>query len=251
MAHWIARLRALAVVGIWLTSPATAWAFGSRGVRVWLPEGISTYAPAIDALFYIVLWITGAIFVLVEGTLVVFLIRYRRRRGHPASYTHGNQTAEIIWTVIPALILIFLAVYSQRVWSHIRGTPPPHDLEVRVTGEQFVWNIRYPGSDGIFDTADDITLINQLHLPVEQTVLFHLTSKDVIHSFFVPQFRVKQDTVPGFTGRLWIATTKTGSFEIACAELCGLGHYRMRGFLTIESAEAFDAWLIEQRELAL
>jgi len=118
-----------------------------------------------------------------------------------------------------------------------------------VTAEQFAWNIRYPGGDGRFETADDITTINQLHLPVQRTVLIHLKSKDVIHGFFVPQFRLKQDAVPGITGRLWVSATTTGNFEIACAELCGLGHYRMRGFLTIESPEAFQTWLAQaQRE---
>lgn len=212
---------------------------------IWLPEGVSTYAPTIDRLFYIILLITGAVFVLVQGTLLYCVVRYRRRHGRRATYTHGNTAVEIIWTLIPALILIGLAVYSQNVWSSIRGTPPPHDLEVKITGEQFAWNIQYPGADGTFDTADDPTTLNQLHIPVHQTVLIHLASKDVIHSFFVPQFRVKQDAVPGLTGRLWLSATKTGHFEIACAELCGLGHYRMRGFLTIESPEEFAAWLAD------
>jgi cytochrome c oxidase subunit 2 len=135
---------------------------------------------------------------------------------------------------------------SQGVWSQVRGTPPPEDLAIEITAEQFAWNIRYPGGDGRLNTPDDILTINQLHLPVDQTVLIHLKSKDVIHSFFVPQFRVKQDAVPGLTGRLWVAATKTGNFEIACAELCGLGHYRMRGFLTIEPPAAFQLWLAQQ-----
>lgn len=241
---WRVWLGGISIVGWWLCPQAAAWGFGG-GMRVWLPEGVSTYAPAIDRLFYIVLGITGIVFVLVEATLLYCLIRYHGRPGRRAAYTHGNPLVEIIWTVIPALILVFLALYSQNVWSFIRGTPPPYTLEVEVTAEQFAWNIRYPGPDGRLQTADDITTINQLHLPVNQTVLIHLTSKDVIHSFFVPQFRVKQDAVPGVRGRLWISSTKTGHYEIACAELCGLGHYRMRGFLTIESQAAFTQWLAE------
>ncbi len=237
----------IAVLGGWLMAHTTAWAFGS-GMKVWLPESASTYAPAIDRLFYIILGITGTIFVLVQGTLLYFVIRYHRRAGRRAAYTHGNTVVEIVWTVIPAIILIYLTFYSQRVWSHVRGTPPPHDVEVKITGEQFVWNISYPGADGRFETADDITTLNQLHLPVGETVLIHLTSKDVIHSFFVPEFRIKQDAVPGFTGRLWVTTTKTGNYEIACAELCGLGHYRMRGFLTIEPPGAFRQWLAQTLE---
>lgn len=224
-----------------------AWAFGHGGARVWLPEGVSSVAPAIDRLFYIILWITGAVFVAVEGTLLVFLVRYRQRPGRRAAYTHGNAFVETIWTVIPAAILVWLAFYNQRVWSQVRGTPPPHDLEIEVTAEQFAWNIRYAGADGALNTADDITTINQLHLPVQQTVLIHLKSKDVIHSFFVPQFRFKQDTVPGLTGRVWLEAVKEGQYEIACAELCGLGHYRMRGYLTIEPSEAFTAWLAAQQ----
>ena len=212
-------------------------------MTVWLPEQVSTYAPVIDRLFYLILGITGTIFVLVQATLVYFLVRYRRRGGRRAAYTHGNVAVEIVWTVIPALILGGLAFYSQRVWSQVRGTPPPHDLEVAIQAEQFAWNIRYAGPDGALETADDLTTINQLHLPVGRAVLIHLSSKDVIHSFFVPQFRVKQDAVPGLTSRLWLSTTRPGEFEIACAELCGLGHYRMRGFLTIESPEAFAQWL--------
>lgn len=230
-----------------LVVPGPAWAFG-RGARVWLPQSVSSYAPVIDQLFYFILLLTGAVFVLVQGTLLWFLIRYRSRPGRQAAYTHGNTTVEIVWTVIPACLLLALAFYSQNVWSYVRGTPPPHDLEVQITAEQFVWNIAYPGPDGKFGTSDDLTTINQLHLPVRRTVLIHLRSKDVIHSFFVPQFRLKQDAVPGLTGHLWVTPMATGNFDIACAELCGLGHYRMRGYLTIEPSEAFEAWLAQQTQ---
>ena len=232
----------------WLFTQAPAWAFGRSGVRVWLPEGVSTYAPAIDQLFYVVLAITGTVFVLVQGTLLVFLVRYRRRPGRAAGYTHGNSLVEIIWTVIPALILIYLTFHSQRVWSQVQGTPPLADVEVEITAEQFAWNIRYAGADGLLNTTDDLTTINQLHLPVHRVVLVHLKSKDVIHSFFVPQFRIKHDAVPGLTGRLWLEAVKEAQLEIVCAELCGLGHYRMRGFLTVESPEAFTAWLAQQQD---
>lgn len=222
-----------------------AWAFGGPGTRIWLPEGVSTTAPLIDHLFYVILWITGVAFVLVQVTLVVFLIKYRRREGKSAAYIHGNHLAEIIWTAIPALILVGLTYQSQQVWAKVRGTPPPADMHIEVTAEQFAWNIRYAGADQLLNTADDIITINQMHLPVNKTVQIHLKSKDVLHSFFVPQFRMKLDAVPGITGRLWVNAVKSGNYEIACAELCGLGHYRMRGYLVIESNEAFDQWLVE------
>ena len=217
-------------------------------MHVWLPEGITTTAPQIDRLFYAILAITGVVFFLVQATLLAFLITYRRRPNRPAHYTHGNNLAEIIWTIIPAAILVWLAAYNQRIWARVRGTPPPPDVEVEIIAEQFAWNVRYAGADGTFDTADDITTLNQLHLPARQTVLVNLKSKDVIHSFFVPQFRMKQDAVPGLTTHLWFSATTEGRYEIACAELCGLGHYRMRGFLTIESPDAFNAWLTQARE---
>ena len=232
-------------LAVWGQAHAQAWAFGASGVRVWLPEAITTTAPMIDRLFYAVLIITGVAFVLVQTTLLFFILRYRRQPGQPAAYIHGNTLAEVIWTVIPAVILVGLTFYSQQVWSQVRGTPPPPDLEVEITGEQFAWNIRYAGADGAFNTADDITTINQLHLPLGKTVLVDLKSKDVIHSFFVPQFRMKQDAVPGLTTRLWVSTTRAGHYEIACAELCGLGHYRMRGYLVVESPEALHIWLAQ------
>ncbi len=216
-------------------------------MQFWFPENVSTYGPQIDRLFLLILWITGAIFFLVEGALLFFLVRYRSRPGRTAAYVHGHLGAEVIWTVVPALIVIWLAFGSQRVWSQIQGPPPPHQVELEVQAEQFAWNIRYPGPDGRLHTPDDLATINQLHIPVGQVVLIRLTSKDVIHSFFLPQFRLKRDAVPGFTGRVWLQATKTGNYEIVCAELCGNGHYRMRGFLTIDTPEAFQAWLANER----
>ncbi len=213
--------------------------------HVWFPENLSSIGGAIDQMFWVILWITGIIFFLVEGALLWFLIRYRQPAHPRAAYVHGHHTAEMIWTVIPALIVTVLAVASQRVWAHVRGEPPPHQLEVEITAEQFAWNVRYAGPDGRLHTEDDLETINQLHLPVDEVVLIHLKSKDVIHSFFVPQFRAKLDAVPGLTGRLWVQPIKASQVEMVCAELCGLGHYRMRGYVTIESSEDFQRWLIE------
>lgn len=212
----------------------------------WLPENISTVGQAIDRLFYLILWITGAIFIGVQAMLLWFVIRYRQRPGQPARYHHGSTPLELIWTIIPTLILIYLGFASQKSWAMIRGTRPDNATVVKVTAEQFAWNVHYPGLDGHWDTADDLHTINQLHLPVHAPVVIQLTSKDVIHSFFVAQARLKLDAVPGLTGHLWLQLTKPGQYEIACAELCGLGHYRMRGFLTVESTEAFQRWLTEQ-----
>ena len=217
----------------------------------WLPESISTYGKKIDQLFYLILWITGVIFVGVQGALLFFLFRYRAREGKKATYTHGNNRVEVIWTVIPAIILVFLTIWSQKVWSEIRGGVPQGAFPIEIQAEQFAWNVRYAGPDGKFGTADDIKTINQLHIPVGKPVRVRLTSigKDgkhpVIHSFFLPEVRLKQDVVPGMTIDVWFEATRTGKYEIACSQFCGLGHYRMRGFLSIHSQEGFEAWLKE------
>ena len=212
-----------------------------------LPPVASSVGPSIDHLFYVILGITGFFFFLVEGALLAFVILYRQRPGRRAAYIHGNTVAEIIWTVVPAVILLWLTFTSQRLWAVIHGPIPANPVEVEIVAEQFAWNIRYPGEDGRFETADDVTAINQLHLPLNQTAVIWLKSKDVIHSFFVPEFRLKQDAVPGRTGQVWVKATRPGQYELACAELCGLGHYRMRGFVTVEGQDQFQAWLREAK----
>lgn len=209
-----------------------------------LPPNYSTQGVVIDQLFWIILVITGIAFVLVEAGLVWFAFKYRTREGHKAYYTHGSNKAEIIWTVVPALILTVLGVYSAGVWADIRGADsrPEGALEFLAVGKQFEWNITYPGADGSLGTADDFTVLNQFHFPVGQYVIVHLESEDVIHSFFIPELRVKQDAVPGMTIPIWFDATSTGEFEIACAELCGLGHYRMRASVTVHEVADFDAW---------
>jgi len=224
-------------------SPAAA---GAWPTWMRLPEQVSTYAPRIDDMFHLIMWITGVIFVIVEAILLIFLFKYRSRPGREVHYTHGNNRLEVIWTIIPALICVMLALLSRKLWEDIKEHMPHDALEIHVTGEQFAWNILYPGPDGKFDTADDIATLNQLHFPVGKAVVATLSSKDVIHSFFLPEFRVKQDAVPGMKTRIWFEGNKVGHWEIACAELCGLGHFRMKGFVTVDTPEDYQKWLAEQ-----
>jgi cytochrome c oxidase subunit 2 len=218
----------------------------------WLPENISTYGREIDGLFYLILWITGIVFVGVQAALIYFLIHYRAREGQKAHYTHGNNRLEIIWTVTPAIILVFLMIWSQKVWSDIKMQVPENAVSIQIQAEQFAWNVQYAGADGKYDTSDDIKTVNQLHIPVGKPVRVRLKSigaggkHPVIHSFFLPEFRLKQDVVPGMQIDVWFEATRTGKYEIACAEFCCLGHYSMRGFLSIHSPEGFEAWLKEQ-----
>lgn len=224
-----------------LPSLATALPFWLK-----LPENVSTYGGQIDGLFYLILWITGVIFILVEILLLYFLFRYRRREGKPARYTHGSNRLEVIWTIVPAVICVVLALLSRRSWEEIKQSMPQGAMNVEIMAEQFAWNLRYPGADGKLNTADDVVSLNQMHIPVGRPVVVSLKSKDVIHSFFLPEFRVKQDAVPGMTTRIWFEATRVGNWEITCAELCGLGHYRMKGFITVDTPEDFDKWLAEQ-----
>ena len=211
-----------------------------------LPEGVSTYSGRIDQMFYVILAVTGVAFVVTEAALFYFAWRYRHREGVRARYTHGNSRLEVIWTVVPAVMLVFLGLASRSVWSEIKGHIPPTDLEIVVLASQFDWEVRYKGADGQFETADDLVVHNEMHVPVNAPVKIRLRSKDVLHSFFVPAFRLKQDAVPGLTIDIWVQPTKTGEYEIACAELCGFGHGTMRGLLTVMESEDYKKWLEEQ-----
>jgi len=208
----------------------------------WLPENVSSYGQDIDWLFYLIYYITGATFVLVAAAMVIFLVLYRHREGRRATYTHGNATLEIVWTVVPALILVILTFLSVPTWGRIQQHLPASDLHIRITAKQFNWEVAYPGPDGKFDTEDDKTFDNEVHVPVGKPVIFHLTSKDVIHSVFLPHLRFKQDAVPGRVIVRWVQATKPGKYEIPCAELCGFGHSGMKGYLFVHSPDEFEQW---------
>jgi cytochrome c oxidase subunit II len=215
----------------------------------WLPDATSTYAPKIDGLFDFIMWLTMIVFVLVEFCFVWFLMKYAYAPGRKAKYYHGNNKVEIIWTAVPALILAFLAIFSNSLWSEMKypAQYPQNAEKIRIKPRQFQWDITYPGVDKKFDTEDDINTVNQLFLVNNEPAQIILQAQDVIHSFFVPEFRIKQDAVPGMTTSVWIQPTKNGSYEIACAELCGGQHYRMKGYVTVGTRDSLAAWLEEQK----
>ena len=233
----------------------------------WLPENVNDYGGVIDNLFIFILWITGIIFVGTSLALFWFLWKYDAAvHQGPVQYTHGSHTLEIVWSVLPAAALLFIAIFQMSAWADakmkrpllskgedgLEGTPddvlrPPL---VEVTGRQFEWRIRYPGQDGVLGTADDILTVNDLHLPYGEDIVIQIKSQDVLHSFFLPNMRVKQDVVPGMKQFVWFrikppksTETQARTYDIVCAELCGWGHYKMRGRLTIESRDQFDKWL--------
>ncbi len=211
----------------------------------WLPENVSTFGVEIDWLFHLIYAITAITGILVFAALIAFLVIYRDRPGRRARYTHGNTTLEIVWTIVPALILVVLTFLSVPAWSKIKMTQPPTDVIIQVTAKQFNWQVAYPGADGKFGTEDDKKFLDEMHVPVNKPIRVILKSQDVIHSFFVPNFRIKQDAVPGREIIAWFDATKPGKYEWQCAELCGFGHSGMKGWVYVHTAEDYAKWAAE------
>ena len=249
-----------------------------------MPELASAHGAELDRLMAYIHWLMAILFVGWLALFVFMLVRFNRRRNPRASYTGPKTKASSYVEGGVALAeAVLLVGFSIPLWyDRVEAFPTPEEdaVEVRVVGEQFAWNVHYPGPDGTFGSTspdlvdqqtnplgldrsdpaakDDVTAVNQLRLPVDRPAIVHLSSKDVIHSFMLNEFRVKQDAIPGmyvpahFTPTVTTAEMRerTGdpsfNYEIACAQLCGLGHYRMRGFLTVESQEEFDRWLAER-----
>ncbi len=248
-----------------------------------LPELASAHGAEIDHTMALVHVLMFALFIGWSAFFLFVVWRFRRARNPVANYlgvkSHTSTWLEGAVAVAEAVLLIG---FSIPLWAKRVDKFPPESeaLVVHVTGEQFAWNIHYPGPDGKFgrtdiklidletnplgldrsdpDAKDDVTTVNQLHLPVGKPIIVKLRSKDVIHSFNLPEFRVKQDAVPGLTIPTWFVPTLTTedmrkklsnpefNFEIACAQLCGLGHYRMRGFVTVHSQEEFQKWMDDE-----
>lgn len=219
----------------------------------WLiPPGASTFVDRIDWIYYLILAITGIAFVVVEAMLIWCIVKYRRRPNQKAQYYHGSAKLEVAWTAVTAAVVLVIGIISATAWTGIKGrnSAPPDAMRIGILAKQFEWHVTYPGPDGQLGTADDDSVRNQLHLPVNRAVNATLTAEDAIHSFFIPAFRIKQDAVPGMAIQVWFQPTQTGEFEIACAELCGLGHYRMKARATVHTDEDFARWLQERRKVA-
>ena len=211
----------------------------------WLPENVSTFGRDIDWLFHLIYAITAITGILVFVAMIAFLIMYRDRPGRTATYTHGNTTLEIVWTVVPTLILVVLTFLSVPAWSKIKMTMPASDVVIQVTAKQFNWQVAYPGADGKFGTEDDKKFLDEMHVPMNKPIRVILKSQDVIHSFFVPNFRIKQDAVPGREIMAWFDATKPGKYEWPCAELCGFGHSGMKGWVYVHTQADYAKWAAE------
>jgi cytochrome c oxidase subunit II len=355
-----------------LAGSASAQQANQDNPGVWLPYSASTYSDAVDFLYRVIFWVTTGMFILTEGLLLIFCVIYRRRPGHRPTYTHGNNKAEITWTVVPALMLLGLAIWQIPTWNKIKKEFPVDGKEgydkkivklhtFDILGEQYKWNIRFPGTKAKYKAEADLTNLSNIHMPFGSTAVFNLRSKDVIHSVFIPHLRVKQDTVPGLRQKLWFKPNRffmkdlkaptaqegnvfvkendewvkkarmvqksvwvyeddekeipqgafrskdfdtggalfekkiavlghqekdglyegvkvkvnnveiakkvkilhrgkvadgafadcdyaLGIFEVACAELCGLGHYTMRAFLYVDPPAAYEQWIKSEME---
>jgi cytochrome c oxidase subunit 2 len=225
----------IAGVGVFLAAPY---------YKMDLPRDISEHGYQIDHLYYFILWLTGVVFVATEAVLFWFLWKYDggTQRG-PVKFSHGSHNIEVIWTILPAAILLFIAIYQMNAWAEVKINKPDIPPTVEVTARQFEWRLRYPGADGKIGTRDDIHHVNELHVPVDTDILVELKSMDVLHSFFLPNMRIKQDAMPGSKIPVWFRASETGTFDLVCAELCGWGHYKMKGRLTVESKQDYEAWL--------
>jgi cytochrome c oxidase subunit 2 len=259
---------------LWLVAPFAGW---------WLPPNVASFGGDVDFLFYVILFFTGFFFVLTEAILIWVMWRYAWEPGRKADYTHGNHRLEIAWTVVPAAILLFIAFAQVRAWETIKyqSRMPIPDHILQVTGRQWEWRLRYPADvDRLPGTPqtrkekereargwaeapeiDDVHVPNELHTWKGARVKFYLKTHDVLHSFYLPNLRLKQDAVPGKTIPVWFEATESNTrfdprtgkctepgpqfiWEIACAELCGGRHYGMRGRLYVhENKDDYLAWL--------
>ena len=274
---------AIVVLGVLLLEAAPAWAQavapktsvkidGEYGML--LPPDVSVHGHEQDELFWIVHWFMGILFVGWGIFFVYCLVQFRQRGGHQASCelvkAKPSKYVEVAVAVVEAVLLLG---FSIPIWASVKNDipapgpdPTRNPVRIRVVGEQFAWNFHYPGADGVFgrvdpklidtgtnplgldrskDGADDVFSL-EMHIPVGRPVVCEISSKDVIHSFFLPVMRVKQDAIPGMRIPVWFEATRTGTYEVACAQLCGNNHYSMRALMYIQEPTDFEKWLVEK-----
>ena len=240
----------------------------------WAPQAVTTGGHQTDLLMMVIFWLTFFMFIVVTTTYIVFLIKYRYRKGVKAVYSHGNNSLELIWTATPAAIFIILALWSDRVWLQLRGPAPKQALSLDIVAYQFGFHIRNPGKDDKLgkydqlwiekgtndfgvdpkdpDNRDDYASENQMTIPVNRPVNVILRSEDVIHAFYVPEFRMYQDIVPGRKiDWVWFTPEKIGHYALACNQLCGNGHYNMQAKIDVVSQEDYDKLVQEKSNNAV
>lgn len=218
-------------------------------LNIWMPRDISEHGHVIDGLFMFILYLTGVVFIATEVVLFYYMWKYgRSKEGKKVEYTHGSHSLELVWTILPAVTLLFIAIYQMEAWASSKMQMPNIPPMAEVTGRQFNWDFRYPGPDNELYTQDDIVRTDgQLYLPADEDVMLRITSVDVLHSFFIPNLRIKQDVVPGMEQNMWFKANATGGYDIVCAELCGWGHYKMKGRVHFLERAEYEQKLEEMR----
>jgi len=249
-------------IAIWIITILSVLMFFNK--RWWFPEAITDHGPTVDRQFMITIVVCGIAFVAAQVGLGWVVWKYRDSADKQrATYSHGNNRLEVVWTIVTAIVFISLGVMGQRVWASLHlNAAPAGSYQIEVTAQQFAWNFRYAGKDNIFGKTDvqfiddtnnpvglvetdagakDDTVTPTLVIPVNRPVELILKSKDVTHSFWVPQLRFKQDLVPGMAIRVHFTVNKAGKYELACAELCGMNHFKMKTFMLALPQADFDA----------
>lgn len=218
---------------------AAADAQWSTGGTTWLPEAASVTTGGMDPLFYGLLGLSIFCFVGITTAVIYFVIKYRARPGHkPEPSSSHNDTLEVTWTVIPSIICVFLFVFGWRGYLDL-ATPPKHALEIQVTAQKWSWNFTHP--NGVNDPV--------LHVPVDRSVRMVMKSQDVIHSFFVPAFRVKQDVLPNRYTQVWFKGTKPGVYRLYCAEYCGRDHSMMKTTVVVHERGGYEKYLADKEAM--
>ncbi|MCC7405341.1 MAG: cytochrome c oxidase subunit II [Bdellovibrionales bacterium] len=210
-------------------------------------ERASSFAADIDFMILLIALLGGFWFFVAQGILWYFMFAYRRSKNPKAAYVSGEKPEETKWIHWPhyAVIVcdIVIIAFALKIWFGVKQTLPPPDSTIRIVAQQWAWKFYHPGPDNQLGTADDIGTVDELHVEVNKTYHFKLESDDVLHSFSVPVFRLKQDAVPGRIITGWFKPTKTGQFDIQCAEMCGIAHGAMAARIHIESPEDHQAWV--------
>src|SRR5262245_7425985 len=213
----------------------------------WYVAQASTYAADVDNLIFLVAVIVGAWFIAAELIFFGLIFKFRARDGVRGQYVTGEDKSQKRWISYPHnAVLVFdvvILVAALRVWNHIKVAEPTPDETVRIIAQQWAWSFVHPGPDGKLDTADDIRTVDDLYVRQNRVYRFELHSRDVLHSFSVPVFRLKQDAVPGRMIAGWFTPTLAGTYDIQCAEICGIGHGLMPAHIHVQTAEQHAAWL--------
>jgi cytochrome c oxidase subunit 2 len=218
-----------------------------------MPRDVSVEGHRIDWLIRVTGLFTAILFVIMCIWMLAAVLKHNK--DHEAEYDHGNARHQVRFAAALSAVIFFVVDgnlwvnstidVTSTFWNFAKAESAPNAVRIQINAHQWAWDARYAGPDGKFNTADDIVTLNDIRVPVNAPVIFQLASTDVIHSFWLPNLRVKQDAMPGMINRMWVSAKETGQFDIACTQHCGTNHYKMKGTLTVLTAEEYAKWIAE------